>query len=108
MLGLLRICVWLCAPNPAQASKDCVQKTISRMEQKLTGRTLNHVVFMLRSSDRAVQQRAPMSLARLAPEQQIKSIFVDKRGLEVLLDMLCDPVSIMDWAMTAARCNKRK
>lgn len=73
-----------------QASKDCVQKTITRMEQKLTGRVLSHVVFMLRSADKTVQQRAAMSLAKLAPEAQIKSIFVDKRGLEVLLDMLID------------------
>ena len=62
------------------------------MEQKLTGRTLSHVVFMLRSSDRLVQQRAAMSLAKLAPEAQIKNIFVDKRGLDVLLDMLIDSV----------------
>uniref|UniRef100_A0A7S0RRY0 BTB domain-containing protein n=1 Tax=Chlamydomonas leiostraca TaxID=1034604 RepID=A0A7S0RRY0_9CHLO len=73
-----------------QASKDCVQKTITRMEQKLQGRVLSHVVFMLRSGDKLVQQRAAMSLAKLAPEAEIKSIFVDKRGLEVLLDMLVD------------------
>lgn len=72
--------------------QDCVQKTITRMEQKLTGRVLAHVVFMLRSSDKVVQQRAAMSLAKLAPEAEIKSIFVDRRGLEVLLDMLADKV----------------
>jgi hypothetical protein len=64
------------------------------MEQKLTGRTLSHVVFMLRSLDRTVQQRAAMSLAKLAPEPSIKSIFVDKRGLDVLLDMLVDAVRL--------------
>jgi hypothetical protein len=64
------------------------------MEQKLSqGRVLPHVVFMLRSSDKLVQQRAAMSLAKLAPESQIKTIFVDKRGLDVLLDMLVDSVS---------------
>jgi hypothetical protein len=72
--------------------QDCVQKTINRMEQKLAGRVLAHVIFMLRSSDRIVQQRAAMSLAKLAPENEIKSIFVDKRGLDVLLDMLVDQV----------------
>lgn len=72
--------------------QDCVQKTITRMEQKLQGRVLSHVVFMLRSSDKLVQQRSAMSLAKLAPESEIKNIFVDKRGLEVLLDMLVDQV----------------
>jgi len=44
--------------------QDCVQKTITRMEGKFTDRVLAHVVFMLRSSDRVVQQRAAMALAR--------------------------------------------
>ncbi|KAG1679847.1 hypothetical protein FOA52_012761 [Chlamydomonas sp. UWO 241] len=73
-----------------QASKDCVQKTITRMEQKFGGRVLSHVVFMLQSSDRVIQQRAAMALARLAPEAELRSIFVDKRGLDLLLDALVD------------------
>ncbi|MEW5297840.1 MAG: hypothetical protein WDW36_001021 [Sanguina aurantia] len=78
-----------------QASKDCVQKTISRMEQKLQGqnnsyRALNHVIFLLRSSNRVVQQRAALALAKQAPDGQLKSIFLEKRGLDVLFDMLVD------------------
>ncbi|GAX73566.1 hypothetical protein CEUSTIGMA_g1017.t1 [Chlamydomonas eustigma] len=73
-----------------QASKDCVQKTISRMESKFHGRVLSHVVFMLRSNDRTVQQRAAMALARMAPEEELRNIFVERRGLDVLLDMLVD------------------
>ncbi|KXZ42885.1 hypothetical protein GPECTOR_113g297 [Gonium pectorale] len=86
-----------------QASKDCVQKTINRLEQKLkpdnpnaanlaaAKRALCSMVFLLRSSTKQVQQRAAMSLARLAPDEQLKSIFIDKRGIDVLLDMLMDP-----------------
>ncbi|GLC39904.1 hypothetical protein PLESTF_000347400 [Pleodorina starrii] len=86
-----------------QASKDCVQKTINRLEQKLrpdntaapnlaaAKRALQSMVFLLRSNTKQVQQRAAMSLARLAPDEQLKSIFIDKRGIEVLLDMLMDP-----------------
>ncbi len=102
-----------------QASKDCVQKTINRLEQKLkpdapnpqvgatspappshgpatacapvpspqaapsrasprpqnlasSKRALQAMVFLLRSSTKAVQQRAAMSLARLAPDEQLK------------------------------------
>lgn len=74
-----------------QASKDCVQKTITRMEQKFSGRVLSHVIFMLRSSDRLVQQRAAMALARMAPEAELHNIFVGRhRGLEVLLDVMLD------------------
>ena len=68
-------------PCPPAHSQDCVQKTIARLESKLSGRVLKHVVFMLRSSDRLVQQRAAMSLARLAPVAELKNIFVDKKGV---------------------------
>lgn len=91
------------SPLQVQASKDCVQKTINRLEQKLkpdnptpatlgaAKRALSSMVFLLRASNKVVQQRAAMSLARLAPEEQLKSIFIDKRGIDVLLDMLMDP-----------------
>lgn len=84
----------------AQASKDCVQKTINRIESKFTpslapgsphARVLAHVAFLLRSGQRDVRQRAAMALARMAPEGQQRSIFIDKKGLDVVLDMLCDP-----------------
>ena len=82
----------MCIPHPSSPPlpQDCVQKTITRMESKFSGRVLAHVVFMLRSSDRVVQQRAAMALARMAPEADLRAIFVDKRGLDVLLDMLVD------------------
>ncbi|KAG1681626.1 hypothetical protein FOA52_014135 [Chlamydomonas sp. UWO 241] len=73
-----------------QASRDCVQKTITRMEQKFGGRVLSHVVFMLRASDRRVRQRAATALARMAPDAELHSIFVDKRGLDILLDTLIE------------------
>lgn len=53
---MLAVAAHLHCSLQVQASKDCVQKTITRMEQKFSGRVLAHVVFMLRSSERAVQQ----------------------------------------------------
>jgi hypothetical protein len=93
--------------HPPLCAQDCVQKTITRMEQKLSGapRVLASVVYMLRSDKRAVRQRAALALAKLAPEPAIKSIFVDKRGLDVLLDMLVDQVqcsTALGW-----RCRSR-
>eukprot|EP00878_Enallax_costatus_P007491 GHUV01007846.1.p1 GENE.GHUV01007846.1~~GHUV01007846.1.p1 ORF type:complete len:543 (+),score=179.67 GHUV01007846.1:941-2569(+) len=76
-----------------QASKDCVNKTIARIRVKLERedhRVLNHVVYSLRSSDRSVQQAVAVSLAQLAPVSQLKNIFVDKGGLDILLDLLQD------------------
>jgi hypothetical protein len=54
----------------AAALQDCISKTINRIEQKLQGgsKLLSHVIYMLRSSDRIVQQRVATSLARHAPQ----------------------------------------
>jgi hypothetical protein len=45
----------------------------------------------LRANTPVVQQRAAMSLAKLAPEDQLKAIFIDKAGVDVLLEVLTDP-----------------
>lgn len=82
-------------------SQDCVNKTIARIRVKLERedhRVLNHVVYSLRSSDRSVQQAVAVSLAQLAPVSQLKNIFVDKGGLDVLLDLL------QDKAVTSSGC----
>ncbi len=49
---------------------------------------LAHVVYMMRSSNKEVQRYVATSMARLAPTGQLKSIFCDKNGLDILLDML--------------------
>eukprot|EP00877_Chromochloris_zofingiensis_P000485 jgi/Chrzof1/10437/UNPLg00364.t1 len=87
-----------------QASKDCVQKTINRIGLKLTTpRVLAHVVYMLRSGDKSVQQRVAMSLARLAPLGSLRNIFADKQGLDVLLGVLTDVDVNQDMQREAAQ-----
>ena len=102
-LGILQSLLDSLDKLQAQASKDCVQKTINRIESKFTRsphpgsphiRVLAHVAFLLRSSQREVRQRAAMALARMAPEDQQQSIFIDKKGLDILLDMLLDPAGL--------------
>lgn len=76
-----------------QASKDCVQKTLKRLEEKITGKVLHQTLYAMYSSDRAVQQRVATALARLAATADLKTAFVDRRGLHVLVDMLTDSKS---------------
>ncbi|KAF3336904.1 ARM REPEAT PROTEIN INTERACTING WITH ABF2-like protein [Carex littledalei] len=72
-----------------QATKDCVAKTLKRLEEKINGRVLKHLLYMMRVTDKPVQRRVALALAHLcAPEDQ-KTIFIDNSGLELLLDMLC-------------------
>lgn len=83
-----------CADNlSVQPSKDCVAKTISRIETKLSiARIFNHTIYMLRSADARVQQTVAVALARLAPKERKQlSVLVDNRGLDVLSDVLMDP-----------------
>jgi hypothetical protein len=90
----------------AQASKDCVGKTVTRVEARLAagvgggngaggsggpgggGRALGHAAYMLRSPDPLVRRRTAAALARLAPASELKSLFVDAGGLEILLRVL--------------------
>ncbi|KAI8471320.1 MAG: armadillo/beta-catenin repeat family protein [Monoraphidium minutum] len=75
-----------------QASKDCVHKTITRIENKLANpRVLATCTYMLRSTDRAVQQRVAIALARHVPAGgALAPIFVDKAGLDVLLALVTE------------------
>lgn len=71
-----------------QASKDCVQKTVKRLEEKLQGRVLGQLLYQLRSQNKTVQQRIATAFARLVPAEDLKLVFYDHRGLEVLLEVI--------------------
>ncbi|CAI6000458.1 unnamed protein product [Closterium sp. NIES-64] len=76
-----------------QASKDCVQKTLKRLEEKMEGKVLRHLLYLLRQSDKSVQRRVAAALAHLCPEGQQRAIFVGAGGLDILLAMLASPPS---------------
>ena len=74
----------------AQPSKDCVQKTLKRLEDKIQGKVLNQILYSMTCPDRLMQQRTATALARLAREQDLKTVFVDRHGLDILLSLLTD------------------
>mmetsp|Transcript_18316 Transcript_18316/g.62217 ORF Transcript_18316/g.62217 Transcript_18316/m.62217 type:complete len:731 (+) Transcript_18316:275-2467(+) len=71
-----------------QASKDCVQKTLKRLEEKVQGRVLNYLLYLMRMSERSVREHIVVALAHLAGEDDLYMIFVEKKGLDALLDMV--------------------
>ena len=98
-IGHLALKLFLAVQQPIACRRggrvqDCVQKTINRMELKLgnSPRMIQHVEWMLHSSNREVRQRAALALARLAPTAVLKRLFVSRQGLDVLLGMLTDEV----------------
>ncbi|GMN48799.1 hypothetical protein TIFTF001_017961 [Ficus carica] len=71
-----------------QPTKDCVAKTLKRLEEKIHGRTLNHLLYLMRVEDRIVQRRVASALAHLCSPGDQKTIFIDNNGLELLLQLL--------------------
>lgn len=71
-----------------QPTKDCVAKTLKRLEEKIQGRVLNHLLYLMRVSDRIVQERVALALADLCSPEHHKRIFVENNGLELLLELL--------------------
>ena len=49
-----------------------MQKTIKRLEDKITGKVLHQILYAMYSSDRAVQQRVATALSRLAAPADLK------------------------------------
>ncbi|XP_038701552.1 ARM REPEAT PROTEIN INTERACTING WITH ABF2-like isoform X2 [Tripterygium wilfordii] len=71
-----------------QATKDCVAKTLKRLEEKIHGRVLKHLLYLLRVAERSVQRRVALALAHLCSPDDPRTIFIDNNGLELLLGLL--------------------
>ncbi|CAM6085940.1 unnamed protein product [Calypogeia fissa] len=71
-----------------QASKDCVQKTLKRLEEKIHGRVLKHLLYLMRSVDKVVQRRVACTLAHLCSPDDQRTIFIEHHGMDILLEML--------------------
>ncbi|XP_050236479.1 ARM REPEAT PROTEIN INTERACTING WITH ABF2-like [Mercurialis annua] len=71
-----------------QQTKDCVAKTLKRLEEKLHGRVLSYLLYLMRVAERIVQRQIALSLAHLCAPDDRKTVFLDNNGLELLLDLL--------------------
>ncbi|XVF66689.1 hypothetical protein PTKIN_Ptkin10aG0057600 [Pterospermum kingtungense] len=71
-----------------QATKDCVAKTLKRLEEKIHGRVLNRLLYLMRVAEKTVQRRVALALAHLCSPDDQRAIFVDNNGLELLLGLL--------------------
>ncbi|PQQ21652.1 ARM REPEAT PROTEIN INTERACTING WITH ABF2 [Prunus yedoensis var. nudiflora] len=71
-----------------QATKDCVTKTLKRLEEKIHGRVLSHLLYLMRVAERVVQKRVALAFAHLCSPDDLRTIFIDNNGLELLLGLL--------------------
>lgn len=71
-----------------QPTKDCVAKTLKRLEEKISGRVLSHLLYLMRVADKVVQRRIALALAHLCSPEHQRKIYIDNNGLELLLELL--------------------
>lgn len=71
-----------------QASKDCVQKTLKRLEDKMTGRVLRYLIYLMTTSNKVITHRIAVALAYLCRDEDMRLIFMEKGGMDILLNML--------------------
>ena len=73
-----------------QASKDCVVKTLKRLEDKVQGRVLSQLLFLLHNNVQKQQMKRCIAtaLAHLVSVEDLKTVFVDNTALDVLTTML--------------------
>ncbi|KAM7521593.1 hypothetical protein LguiA_011495 [Lonicera macranthoides] len=71
-----------------QPTRDCVAKTLKRLEEKIHGRVLSHLLYLMRVAEKVVQRRVALALAHLCSPEDQKTIFIDSNGLELLLELL--------------------
>ncbi|KAH0888503.1 hypothetical protein HID58_050932, partial [Brassica napus] len=77
-----------------QATKDCVSKTLKRLEEKIHGRVLRHLLYLMRISEKSIQRRVALALAHFCLPEDQRTIFIDENGiclltgLELLLGLL--------------------
>ncbi|KAJ6351203.1 hypothetical protein OIU78_007186 [Salix suchowensis] len=71
-----------------QATKDCVAKTLKRLEEKIHGRVLNHLLYLMRVAEKAVQRRVAVALAHLCSPDDQRAIFINNCGLDLLVGLL--------------------
>ncbi|KAL0389506.1 UNVERIFIED_CONTAM: arm repeat protein interacting with a, partial [Sesamum calycinum] len=72
----------------AQPTRDCVAKTLKRLEEKIHGRVLKHLLYTMRVGEEDIQRRVALALAHLCSPDDQKKIFIDNNGLELLLELL--------------------
>ncbi|CAH2072881.1 unnamed protein product [Thlaspi arvense] len=71
-----------------QPTRDCVVRTLKRLENKIHGPVLNQLLYLMRTTEKTIQMRIALALAHLCNPKDGKLIFIDNNGVEFLLELL--------------------
>ncbi|PSC71051.1 ARM REPEAT PROTEIN INTERACTING WITH ABF2-like isoform B [Micractinium conductrix] len=91
-----------------QASRDCVNKLMKRLQDKLGLRILGQILYVMQSSQPSGKQRIAIALSQLTTKEQpsgaqLRLMFLEKKGLDILLEMVQDPHQPADMQKQAAK-----
>jgi hypothetical protein len=97
-----------------QASKDCVQKMHKRLQERLGGRALGQILYILQGAGAEARARIAVALGSLCADggaapapADLAAAFVERGALDVLLAALADPATAPKLQRQAARAAGR-
>ncbi|CAL9176403.1 unnamed protein product [Musa hybrid cultivar] len=73
-----------------QATKDCVAKTMKRLEEMINGPVLKYFLYLMRVGEKAVQRGIALALAYLCSPDDQRTIFIDDDGTQHILNVGLD------------------
>ncbi|PRQ45282.1 hypothetical protein RchiOBHm_Chr3g0488471 [Rosa chinensis] len=71
-----------------QQTKDCVEKTLKRLEGNICGRVSNNLLYLMRVTDEAVQSQVALAFAHLCKPGGCHVIFSEHKAMKLLLVLL--------------------
>ncbi|EOA20012.1 hypothetical protein CARUB_v10000275mg, partial [Capsella rubella] len=71
-----------------EPTKDCVVRTLKRLQNKIHGPVLNQLLYLMRTAEKSIKIRIALALAHLCDPKDGKLIFMDNKGVELLLELL--------------------
>ncbi|RDX70738.1 Arm repeat protein with ABF2, partial [Mucuna pruriens] len=74
-----------------QQTRECAAKTLTRLEEKIQGRVLKHLIYLMNFAEEGIQRRVAIALAHLCSPNDRKTIFIGNNGLKLLLDIVKSP-----------------
>lgn len=90
--------VWDCLDGKleVQASKDCVNKMLKRLQDRCHGRVLGQILYLMQGSARHTRERIALALTHLVTKdspsgENMRTMFIEKKGMDILVAMAAMP-----------------
>ena len=100
--AVLQVLYSLASVSSAWQPRCSSQADISHDTHTIPTHAALQVLYSLASADAALQQRTAAALSRLVKDTDLRMVFLERRGLEILMDPLKDGVGTREAQLEAA------